>query len=157
MLQRKQTIFLVLAALIAFGTWVLPITTYQRGAEIFTLRTTGLFAGNGAEVPDVQMKAPFSVLFTVIGVALLACIFFYTNRPRQARFVRGTYLVILGLIAFLFITDNSVQAYLEQGGTVDSSYGLSFVAPLVMLVLAFMAERAIKADEALVRSTDRLR
>jgi uncharacterized membrane protein (UPF0182 family) len=157
MLQRKQSIFLALAALLAFATWVLPITTYQRGEEVFILRTTGLFTGAGIEVPDVDMKVPFAILFTVLGAALAVWIFFYRDRPRQARFVRGTYLAILLVIALLFITDNSVQAYLEQGGTVKSSYGLSFVAPLVMLVLAFMAERAIKADEALVRSADRLR
>jgi hypothetical protein len=40
---------------------------------------------------------------------------------------------------------------------VKASYGLSFVLPIVALVLSFMAERAIKADEELVRSADRLR
>jgi hypothetical protein len=73
------------------------------------------------------------------------------------RFVRGTYLLLLGVIAFMFITDRSVNGYLSTGGLVDAGYGLSFVMPIVSLVLTFMAERAIKADEELVRSADRLR
>jgi hypothetical protein len=71
--------------------------------------------------------------------------------------VRGTYLLMLGVIAYMFITDRSVHGYLEEGGAVTASYGLSFVLPIVALVLSFMAERAIKADEELVRSADRLR
>ena len=73
------------------------------------------------------------------------------------RFVRGTYLLMLGVIAFLFITDNSMRAYLERSGEVVSSYGPSFFFPMVVLVLAFLAERGIRKDEELVRSVDRLR
>lgn len=157
MIQRKQSLFLLLAALLALATWLFPIATYQRGEALFELRTTGLFTADGVEVNDVALKVPFAPVMTVIGVALAGCILLYRNRQRQMRFVRGTYMVVLGAIAFLFITDRSVQRYLEQGGTVHGSYGLSFVLPLIVLVLAFMAERAIKADEELVRSADRLR
>jgi hypothetical protein len=61
------------------------------------------------------------------------------------------------MVAFLFITDNSVQAYLEVDGEVERHFGLSFFAPVVALILAFMAERAIRSDEVLIRSVDRLR
>lgn len=157
MIQRKQSLFLLLAALLALSTWFFPISTYQRGDAVFELRTTGLFAGDGVEVTDVELRIPFAPVMTVIGIALAACILLYGNRRRQMRFVRGTYMVVLAAIAFLFITDRSVQGYLEKGGAVQGSYGLSFVLPLIVLVLAFMAERSIKADEELVRSADRLR
>jgi hypothetical protein len=64
----------------------------------------------------------------------------------------------LGAIAFLFITDNSISSFLEDGvGRVSSSYGVSFFLPLATLLFSFLAERAIRADEALVRNADRLR
>jgi hypothetical protein len=50
-----------------------------------------------------------------------------------------------------------VKAYLEQGGRVEEHFGVSAILPLVMVVLAFLAERGIRKDEALVRSADRLR
>lgn len=157
MLQRKQSLFLALAALLAFSTWLFPIATYQRGETTYELRTSGLFTSEGVEVVDVGLKMPFSIVLTLLGVALLVTVFLYKGRPRQMRFVRGTYLLMLGVIAYMFITDRSVQGYLEEGGAVSASYGLSFVLPIVALILAFMAERAIKADEELVRSADRLR
>ncbi|MBK9764863.1 MAG: DUF4293 family protein [Flavobacteriales bacterium] len=44
----------------------------------------------------------------------------------------------------------------SKGATINH-LGLSFYLPIVALVLAFLAERSIKADEDLVRSVDRLR
>lgn len=157
MWQRKQSLFLLVASLLCLGTWSFPVTTYQRADGDFTLRTTGLYNAEGVEVPDVEIKLPFYIVLTVLGVALLVTVFLFGDRRRQMRFVRGTYLLLLGIIAFLFITDNSVQAYLEQGGTVISHYGPSFFFPLVALILAVLAERSIKADDELVRSADRLR
>ena len=97
---------------------------------------------------------PFSILLSLLALALVIAIFMYKNRPRQMRFVRGSYLLMLAIIAFMFITDNSVGAYLEGA---ERTFGLSFVMPLVALVLTVMAERGIRADEKLVRSMDRLR
>ena len=157
MLQRKQSLFLALAALLAFSTWLFPSASYQRGETTYELRTSGLFTTEEVEVVDVGLKMPFSIVLTLLGVALLVTVFLYKGRPRQMRFVRGTYLLMLGVIAYMFITDRSVLGYLEEGGAVSASYGLSFILPIVALVLSVMAERAIKADEELVRSADRLR
>jgi hypothetical protein len=157
MWQRKQSLFLFLAAVLALSTWLFPVATYERGQESFAFLTTGLFNGDGTPITDVGIKMPISIVLTVLGVALLAIIFLFKDRPRQIRFLRGTYLLTLGVIAFLFITDTSLQGYLAQGGTVVSHYGISFYAPVFMLILTFLAERAIRGDEALVRSADRLR
>lgn len=158
MWQRKQTVFLALAALLALATWLFPVVTYDRGRDQFIFRTTGLVMADGTPVLDADLKAPFHVVLSVVAVALIGCIFFYGNRPRQIRFVRSTYLVTLAIIAFLFITDNSIQSYLESGGgVVVSRYGASFFLPLGILVFSVLAERSIRSDEELVRSTDRLR
>lgn len=158
MWQRKQTIYLVVAALMALATWSFPVVSYEHSGDHFLFRTTGFFNAAGTRVVDVDLKLPFSIVLSVIGVALLGCTLLYKNRPRQIRFVRGTYIVTLAVIAFLFITDNSLQSYLgRNGGLVSSTYGAGFYLPLGTLILSFLAERAIRADEALVRSTDRLR
>jgi hypothetical protein len=157
MLQRKQSLFLGLAALLCLATWLFPIATYTQADQGFSLRTSGLYTQDGIAVTDVDVKMPFHLVLTVLGAALVATVFMYGNRPRQMRFVRGTYLLMLGVIAFMFITDRSVTGYLSGAGAVQARYGLSFVMPIVALILTFMAERAIKADEALVRSMDRLR
>lgn len=157
MWQRKQSLFLFLAAALSFATWAFPVATYDQGGAAYEFRTTGLYGAEGMELVDVGMKIPFSIILSVLGLALLLTIALYKNRPRQMRFVRGTYLLMLGVIAFLFITDNSMRAYLERSGEVVGHYGPSFYFPMVILVLAFLAERGIRKDEDLVRSVDRLR
>lgn len=157
MLQRKQSLFLLIGALLAFATWLFPIASFEGADGIHRLWTTGLFDPEGVENTLASPVLPFSVLHTILGAALVLSIFFYGNRKRQMRVVRGTYLLILAVVAFQYITRNSVLAYLAQDGAVQNWYGLSFYLPLVVLVLAFLAERAIKADDELVRSADRLR
>ncbi len=157
MIQRKQTLFLLLAALLVLATWLAPIATYRTNAEVYELMTHGLYTADGVEVPDAGPRMPFSIVLSVLGAALFAAIFMYANRKRQMRFVRGTYLLMLAIIAFMFITDNSIQSYLGPDGRVDHSYGPSFIMPVIALILTFMADRGIKADEDLVRSMDRLR
>jgi hypothetical protein len=61
------------------------------------------------------------------------------------------------VVALVFITDNSIVAYLAERGPVEHARGISYFIPLLVLLLAFLAERSIRADERLVRSMDRLR
>jgi hypothetical protein len=108
-------------------------------------------------VADVQVRMPFHVVLSVLAAVLLAAVFLYRDRQRQRRVVRGCYLVVLLVIAFQVITLRSVQAWLEASGPVGTRLGWSMVAPVLTLVLAFLADRAIRRDEELVRSADRLR
>ncbi|MCB9193739.1 MAG: DUF4293 family protein [Flavobacteriales bacterium] len=159
MIQRIQTVFLVIAAAISFAAIALPMATYTRGTDQaqVVLRPTGLFTGDGTELSDARPKVPFSAVFLVLGIFMIVPVFFFRNRHRQRRIVRSTFLIALGAIAFAVITDRSVQVYLGQDGPVSVRYGPAFVAPLLVLVLAYLADRAIRKDEELVRSTDRLR
>lgn len=157
MIQRKQTLLLALAALLSFSTWLFPVGTYERGAETYVFLTSGLVGPDGEVMEDPAMKVPFHIILTVLGGALTVSIFLYSNRARQMRLVRGTYLITLAVIAFTFITDNSIRSFLSGSGSFEHRYGLSYFIPLVVLVLAFLAQRAIKADEDLVKSMDRLR
>lgn len=157
MWQRKQSLLLLLAAALAFLTWLFPIARYAMAEGTWTLMTYGLLDTAGDLDPFRKPKLPFQWMYTVLGAALLVSILLYGNRPRQWRVVRGTYLIALALMAFQYITATSVLAELAKTGAVIRSFGISFFAPMVVLLLAFLAERAIRADEALVRSADRLR
>lgn len=157
MWQRKQSLFLLLAAICGALTFVFPVDTFTQGDHTFLFRTTGFFMGNGIEVVDVASKVPFGVLLGFLSVLFTVIIFLYRNRTRQLRLTRAGSLVTLAILVFLFITDNSMRAYLEQGGEVSNSYGASAFLPIAMIVFTYLAERSIRKDEALVKSMDRLR
>ena len=157
MIQRKQTLFLAIAALLCLATWFFPVSTYDHEGGRFVFSTRGLFGPDGAKVEEAVVKVPFHAVLSVLGGAFLVAVVLYRDRSRQLRVVRATYLITLAVIAFVFITDNAIRAYIGQGGGPEHRYGFSYFAPLLVLVFAFLAERAIRADEELVRSMDRLR
>ncbi|HMN06748.1 MAG TPA: DUF4293 domain-containing protein [Flavobacteriales bacterium] len=159
MLQRKQSLFLLLAALCGGLTFLFPVDTFTRGLEkqSYVFRTYGVFTADGAAMTDATLKVPFAVLIGVLSALVVALIFLYRNRPRQLRMTRMAALLLIAVQAFLFITDNSIHAYLKQGGPVERSYGPAFFLPLLMIVLVLMAANGIKKDEELIKSMDRLR
>jgi uncharacterized membrane protein len=157
MIQRKQTLFLLLAAIGGGLTFLFPVETFTQGDRNFIFQTSGLYLADGTPVVDVGLKVPFHWLIGFLAAVFLAAIFFFKQRRRQLAIVRSANLLLIGATVFLFITSNSVRAWLEQGGRVGATYGASAVLPLAMIVFAFLAERGIRRDEKLVRSMDRLR
>ncbi|MBK8948685.1 MAG: DUF4293 family protein [Flavobacteriales bacterium] len=157
MIQRKQTLFLALAAVVAALANLFPFATYTVGDLHVVFRSTGLFMGDGTALEEASPKVPFAAVLGLLAVLALVAIIFYKDRGRQLRLVRFTYLLALGALAFGVITDRSIQVYMAGRGAVAVSYGAAFAAPLLVLVLAFLAERGVKADEALIKSMDRLR
>jgi hypothetical protein len=158
MIQRKQTVFLALAAVLAGLMYAFPLVEYDRvDHQRFSLKLWGLFNGDGRTVPDVALKLPVHVVTGMLIALLLVCIFLYGSRARQLRFVRMTYLFALAVQVGVLITHLSVRAYLAQNSSVAYAFGPAFFFPIGILMLCFLAERGIRKDEDLVKSMDRLR
>ena len=136
MLQRIQTIYLLVAAIISAGL-----------IFVFYLWTTKA---------EVSFFAKDDMLYLVIflgSAALsLASIFMYNNRQNQ--FVLGRLNIILNFILLgLF-----VYRSLNLAGEADvSEKGIGILLPIFSIVFLVLANKAIKKDEDLVKSVDRLR
>jgi len=143
MIQRIQSIYLLLAGGAAFGTFGLPF------ASTDTAQTnSALFADSVFNNMD-----SIAVLGSLVGAGavMLITIFLFNNRKLQMNLTKfGLFLagVATGAGAYALGTDAALQKANPQLGLV-----------LLVLVLLFgmLAFRAIKKDEALVRSVDRLR
>ncbi|MBK8498927.1 MAG: DUF4293 domain-containing protein [Flavobacteriales bacterium] len=157
MLQRVQTLFLLGAGACAGLTWFFPVRSWALGDSEVRFMTFGLFTGEGVEVVDIGLPLPYHLVHTLLAVAFIVSMFLHRNRPRQARVVRGIWLMALLIGVMQFISCNSIDAYYAEGVKAQASYGASFFLPMGSLLLAILAERAIRKDEELVRSADRLR
>lgn len=136
MLQRIQTIYLIISAGISAGLiYVFPIWETKEGLEVFAFSEVLCFS-----------------LF--LGSALLSiiAIFMFTNRKLQ--FVLGRLNIILNLILLGFFVYQSLNV---SGETVVSEKGIGMFLPIISIVLLVLANKAIKKDEDLVKSVDRLR
>jgi uncharacterized membrane protein len=109
------------------------------------------------EAVDISTMLPFPMSAIVIGLMLLTLfvLFSYKNRKRQLLLGRLNYFLILALVVVVFLTISDIQEQLNDGNS--NPYGIAAYLPIISLGFHLLANRAIKRDEELVKSLDRLR
>lgn len=164
MIQRIQTIYLLLIALIAglliyidpsfievqgFDKW----TNNEKGFVGIRFNTVVMKAA-GADVGAISLNM---ITYTLGVICLLATvsIFLFKNRKLQALLTAFNYIFILVLYILMSFYGYKYVNYVSQEVDIDVAIGLFF--PLFLPVFNFMALSRINYDEMLVRSTDRLR
>lgn len=158
MIQRVQTIYLVLAIIAGALTFFLPFAHfYANDAEIIEYAMFGVF---NVQSQVVEMTGPFAFPAWIFGaqavVLPLICIFLFRNRQAQLKIVRLAYLLNLGFVVYLFFAIDAINADLFEG-ELSVLYHAGFFMPVAAIVFCFLAIRGIKRDEALVKSLDRIR
>ncbi len=170
MIQRKQSVYLFLAAAILSVTYFFPLSAFIGEADslvLYVYRVISL-------VPDSQVPlSPYFILplFTLVSLVItmsFVTIFLFKNRRVQLILVRFMLLLLLVYIGVYFFYYVDILSSLS-GGIASYPNGLLlpsseiqiptivFIVPLVSAVLLFMASRGIISDEKLIRSADRLR
>ncbi|TDD94184.1 DUF4293 domain-containing protein [Flavobacterium cellulosilyticum] len=137
MIQRIQTIYLLLA-FVASGIlpFVFPLWTMNDGKEFY-------FMQNQVYVILLGLSTTLSLLSIV------------SYKKRQNQFVIGRLNIILNLILLGLFVYRSLNV---SGETLAvSEKGIGMFLPIVAIVLLVLANKAIKKDEDLVKSVDRLR
>ncbi len=146
MIQRIQTIFLLLAAGLLGSLFALPFATTP------TPEAEGIFTDSIYNLHDNTGL----LILVILGIlAAVISLFSFKNRIRQMRF---SYLgmivsVLVPVIAFLYFT-SQVEKMDEAQHTADA---LGIIAPFGALIFFLAANYYIKKDDKLVRSMDRLR
>jgi NADH:ubiquinone oxidoreductase subunit K len=99
------------------------------------------------------------MLLLVIAALILALItiFFYKRRRLQFKLVSINVLLNVVMIALVFFLYNNYFEHHITGSGISGSYQFGMYIPLISLVFLILASRAIRKDEALVKSSDRLR
>ena len=137
MIQRIQTLYLILSLII---TGVLPF--------VFPLWSTV----NGKEYLFMQNQL-YVILFGLSTTLSLLSIISY--KKRQHQFVIGRLNIILNLILLGLFVYHSLNLSGETPAV--SEKGIGMFLPILAIVLLGFANKAIKKDEDLVKSVDRLR
>lgn len=137
MIQRIQTIYLLIALVIS---GVLPY--------LFPLWTMN----NGKEFHFVS-DSIYTILFGLTTTLTLVSIMYF--KKRQHQFVLNRLSIILNLILLVLFVYRSLNL---SGDTIAvSEKGIGMFLPIVAIVFLALANKAIKKDEDLVKSADRLR
>ena len=143
MIQRIQTIYLFLASIISGGLIFVFNLWNTIKEKIFVV---DLFSREAITFKVI----PF--MFIASSILSLIAIFLFNNRKLQ--FVVGRVIILinlflLGLLVYLSLT--------LSGETSVSEKGIGMFLPILVILLIVLANKAIKKDEDLVKSVDRLR
>ncbi len=158
MIQRIQTIYLILAVIAGCLTFFLPFTHFYAGdLQVGEYAMFGVFniQSDTLEMTN-PMGFPMWILATISIASALLSIFFYKERKRQIKVVRLSFFLHLAWLVFAFFAIDAINNSL-YAGSIRILYHSGFYMPLIALIFLFLAIRGIKKDEELVRSLDRLR
>ena len=136
MIQRIQTIYLVVSAIVigALFMWF-PV----------------VIGTDGSVIMERSEPLIFGLIFISIALAIISILSF---KKRQLQFVLNrlniiSNFVLLGVFVYRLLT--------LSGETIVSEKGIGMFLPIISIVFLVLANKAIKKDEDLVKSVDRLR
>jgi len=136
MLQRIQTLYLLIAAGISVGLiFMFPIWETTGGSKVYAYN-----------------ELLYLMLFLGSGALSILSIFMFKNRKLQ--FVLGRLNIIFNFFLLGFFVYQSLTV---SGETMVSEKGIGMFLPIISIVFLALANKAIKKDEDLVKSVDRLR
>lgn len=155
MIQRIQSVYLLIVSALAIAATILPLLYFSTTpGELFDLYASGLREADGAQL---QGSIYMLILSIATSILPLAIIFLFKNRMLQVRLCAIECVLLLGnyvmIGAYFFL---SCRAFSEVG-VVAKGFHPAVFAPLAALVLTLFAGKAILNDELLVRSVDRIR
>jgi hypothetical protein len=153
MIQRIQTVYLLLVTGLTLAALFLPLAVIQSGDAFYTFDASGMSTLT-APAELVYPAWALMVLVSIISLLALATIFLYKKRILQIRLcVFNAILMVAfyGLFAFF------VWKIAGQSDPFHFSVRIALSFPLIALIFNYLAIRNIGADEVLVRSLNRLR
>lgn len=151
MIQRKQTVFLLIAAILNVICLFNPLGGVRlEGMGILpVLYNIGIRSATGT---FDFLAVPLFFLLATASILSVVAIFQFKKRPVQSKLcLLNCWLYVLWYVYGAFVIGHSMLPL----GQFKADMGISL--PLISLILTFMARRGIVADEKLVKSMDRIR
>ena len=153
MIQRIQTVYLLIVAVINSLLFFFPLNILPLSTSEIKISILGLYSvTNGIETIQTQLF-PLLALTGIIILVALVSIFIFKNRKLQMRF--SLYNSVLGLgLSFLAIYITTQEANFNH---TQISFSLGLIFPIIGSIFSFLAFKAIKKDDDLINSANRIR
>ncbi len=157
MIQRIQSIWLLVSSIVLLGLFLFPYVSY---IDLVGLGKNIYVTGVYSSANNVTNKESGSLLMTIATVVLalipLLIIFQFKNRKFQLKLIFVQVVLICLFAIWMFIHANNILGLINQHINA-SNIGIGFfLLPVSILCLSF-AIRGIRNDEKLIKSADRLR
>lgn len=157
MIQRIQSVYLAIAALVLTIAFFFPVIIYINEGQVWLeVLLKGLKDNSSPQLGlSNNLLIPLQILNGIIIVMAIASIFLYKNRKSQMKLVRLGIVLTLVVIALIFFYYANILAKITSTIPDFNQTGVYLI--LVALVMFILANRSIMKDDKLVRASDRLR
>lgn len=151
MIQRIQSLYLFLAAILLVVWYMFPVATFQSPQGLYLLFTCHI--KNPETGASLISMVPLAVLPLLSAILSLIIIFRFKNRSNQMKLSKMVMLILLVTLVVEGIY------FVRIGQMLNTTGKPAFMAitPLLAFMLIYLAHRAIKKDDLLVKSADRIR
>lgn len=157
MLQRIQTVYLLLIVVLSIITLFMPVANLINKADlqslIYSVNYKGIFLESNGVSTFISSVWGLTAIAAIVPIVSIVTIFLYKNRKLQVRLSFFNMVLMAGYYALLTIYIWFACLNLNT----DWSLKIYTAFPLVNIILNTLAIRAIAKDEALVKSLNRLR
>lgn len=152
MIQRIQTLYLLLAAAFMSLTLFMPIATFVVDDQTYELTAFLLTCGDMS-----QSTIWLGIILTIATALPLITIFLFKKRTLQIRLCAVEVVLLIGSLVLVALYYWLTSRLFEGLVIEHRQFGWAAPMPIVAIVLSYLASRAIFKDEVLVRSLDRIR
>ena len=160
MIQRVQSVYLVLVKIFAVLFLFVPIGNVILTNEPIniSIAENNLSEISAASLGGEWLRYFVIALAIIIMILTLITIFVYKKRLKQIKLNQINLILHILMIALTFFYIDIIRSHISSEGLeIGFRYGLAILLPLISLILILMATKAIRKDENIVRSADRLR
>jgi hypothetical protein len=155
MIQRIQSLYLLFIVVFMASMYTIPSAVFDDGSfNISNLVLRGIVKQSAEGPVLIQTNNLFMILTAISFIISLTAIFLYKNRPLQ---IKTCWVLIISLSILFLYTVVTILMIKSSGRYAIVNFGKGAALPLISVLPAFMAIRAIKKDDDLVKSIDRLR
>ncbi len=155
MLQRIQSVYLLLASLVIFALFLFPLVhnVYVAGVPS-TIKVTGVYQDISGAQSNTQSFILLTAATLIVAVLPLVLIFLYKKRKQQMMLCYAYILVVFG---YSFWMAQTVKSLTGGADLTTNNFGIGILLGPIAIVLILAAAKGIQRDEKLVKSADRLR
>jgi len=154
MIQRKQTIFLFIAFILAVACLALPIATLEpqkMGGEQLLYNLCVLTDKGKFDFSQI-VAFPLFIMMVIVAAISLITIFLFRNRKLQMRLCSVSMILIVLWYAYF-----AACKFALTPETLIFHPAIACVFPICTMIFIILARNGVRADERLVRAADRIR
>lgn len=155
MIQRIQTLFMYLSAVLGGLLFASNLASFNYGETMMNLSVLGVDNQFDAQYFSNIYTLPLMILTGLMTIVPVVTSFLYNKRNAQVRLCQ--FGMLLNVVFVVLVLLYYVPNVKENISSEAFSFGLGMIFPLLSIVFLLFAIRGVKKDIELLKSVDRIR